>query len=120
MSPQVAQNLQLTPATGSALNQNAREARAAYIMEEEDKMVKDGAYVNHTRSFIKEVYILDWKMKRGTASKILNNDRAKATHKRQTAGSHHQRPGDYPRYQMQANKNGDLEIVDATDHHARV
>ena len=101
MKPHVALKLQLTPAQDSALNQNAREARAAYIMEEEDKMAKDGTYINHTRSFIKEVHILDWAMQRGTASKILNHDRAQATHKRQSTANHqnhHQRKGDYPKF----------------------
>ena len=101
MKPHVALKLQLTPAQDSALNQNAREARAAYIMEEEDKMAKDATYVNHTRSFIREVHILDWAMQRGTASKILNHDRAQATHKRQSTANHqnhHQRKGDYPKF----------------------
>ena len=86
---------QWTACSNAKINDNARKGKADFIMNEEQKMLAPG-YINKSPTFMKEMYILDWGMKKNTALKLLGHSQSNNM-----------------RYKMRANKTGDLEIYDS-------
>ena len=74
---------------------DSRKGKADFIMNEEQKMLAPG-FINKSPTFMKEMGILDWGMKKNTALKLLGHSQSNNT-----------------RYKMRANKTGDLEIYDS-------